>query len=74
MATADGTALLTPGGPSSLSQSYMPVLCLQRRDGEDLEAQDPSDGCRPLHAAVLAEQTEAASYLLRRLEKRRAPI
>ncbi|CAE7605615.1 CKL6 [Symbiodinium sp. CCMP2592] len=35
------------------------------RDGEDLEAQDPSDGCRPLHAAVLTEQTEAASYLIR---------
>ncbi|CAE7697739.1 CBSDUF7 [Symbiodinium microadriaticum] len=35
------------------------------REGEDLEAQDPSDGCRPLHAAILTEQTEAASYLIR---------
>ena len=36
-----------------------------RREVEDLEAQDPSDGCRPLHAAILTEQTEAASYLIR---------
>mmetsp|Transcript_48349 Transcript_48349/g.90519 ORF Transcript_48349/g.90519 Transcript_48349/m.90519 type:complete len:186 (+) Transcript_48349:68-625(+) len=34
------------------------------RDGEDIEAVD-TDGCRPLHAAVMTEQEEAAVYLLK---------
>ena len=49
----------------TLSLSLLSFAGRLRRDGEDLEAQDPSDGCRPLHAAVLTEQTEAASYLIR---------
>lgn len=38
-----------------------------RRDGEDIEEADPKDGCRALHAAVITEQEDAVTYLLRTL-------
>ncbi|CAJ1381415.1 unnamed protein product [Effrenium voratum] len=31
---------------------------MPRRDGEDIEQEDPKDGCRPIHAAIICDQEE----------------
>ncbi|CAJ1341960.1 unnamed protein product [Effrenium voratum] len=35
------------------------------RDGEDIEQEDPKDGCRPIHAAIICDQEETLQYLIR---------